>query len=107
MVLKLDEKSAFWLLIYCPNLSSLVVPRKSLDIDAAMGPDETPAAKAINRLSAKRIAARCDVCTDAVWKWRNRNGGLIPAQHQGAILQLARELGVELHADDLIMEAAA
>ena len=67
---------------------------------------ETPAAKAIRLLKAKRIAERCDLCTDAVWKWPKRAGGLIPSVHQAAVLQLARDRGVDLTADDIIGLAA-
>ena len=67
---------------------------------------ESPAAKAIRLLKAKRIAERCDLCTDAVWKWPKRPGGFIPAQHQRAVLDLARERGVDLTADDVIGLAA-
>ena len=63
---------------------------------------ETPAAKVIRLLGAKRIAARCDLTTDAVWKWPKRARGHVPAKHQGTVLQLAGELGKPLSAADLI-----
>ncbi len=63
--------------------------------------DESPAAKAIRLLGAKRIAAACDLTTDAVWKWPKK-GGHIPARHQPTVLALALEKGVALGAADLI-----
>jgi hypothetical protein len=67
---------------------------------------ESPAAKAIRLLKAKRIAERCDLCTDAVWKWPKRAGGLIPARYQAIVLEMARERGVDLTAADIIGVAA-
>ena len=63
---------------------------------------ETPAAKAVRLLGAKRIAARCDLTTDAVWKWAKRQAGLIPAEHQAPVLALAAEMGIALSAADII-----
>lgn len=63
---------------------------------------ETPAAKAMRLLSAKRIAHACDLTTNAVWKWESVGGGRIPSRHMPAVLGLARELDVELTADELI-----
>lgn len=64
--------------------------------------EETPAAKAIRLLGAKRIAAECDLTTDAVWKWPKTGGGRIPARHQSTVLQLAGRMGAQLSAADLI-----
>ncbi len=69
--------------------------------------DETPAAKAIRLLGAKRIAARCDLTTNAVWKWETTGGGLIPARHQRTVLDLAAERGAPFTAEDAIARAAA
>lgn len=70
---------------------------------------ETPARKAIRLLGVKRIAAACKsdshpdgLTTDAVHKWAQRRGGLIPAEHQGSILDLARVLGQAMTAEDVI-----
>ncbi|ODT88130.1 hypothetical protein [Phenylobacterium sp. SCN 70-31] len=65
-------------------------------------PQETPAAKAIRLLGAKRIAATCDLTTDAVWKWANQGAGRVPSKHQPAVLRLAQDKGVPLSAADLI-----
>lgn len=59
---------------------------------------ETPAAKVVRLLGAKRIAARCDLTTGAVEKWP----GHIPSRHQPAVLELASELNVPLTAADVI-----
>lgn len=67
--------------------------------------DETPAAKVIRLLGAKRIAAACDLTTDAVWKWPKIGGGRIPARHQGTVLQLADNMGVPMTARDVILTA--
>lgn len=64
--------------------------------------NEGPAAKAIRLLGAKRIAAACDLTTDAVWKWPKLRTGLIPARHQATILQLAKDRGEELTAADIM-----
>lgn len=66
---------------------------------------ESPAAKAIRLLGAKRIAAACDLSTDAVWKWP-KNGGLIPSQHQLTVLNLAVQMGQALTAAEIIGVAA-
>lgn len=63
---------------------------------------ETPAALAMRLLSAKRIAHACDLTTNAVWKWDTVGGGRIPSRHLPKVLELARELGVEVSAEDLI-----
>lgn len=73
-----------------------------LDHDA-----ETPAARAIRMLGAKRIAAACDLTTNAVWKWETVGAGYIPARHQRAVLNLALALGAALSADEVIGAAAA
>lgn len=65
-------------------------------------PQETPAAKVVRVLGAKQIAAKCDLTTDAVWKWATQGEGRIPSKHQPAILELARERSVDLTAADLI-----
>jgi N-formylglutamate amidohydrolase len=65
-----------------------------------------PAAKAIKLLQAKRIAAKCDLTTDAVYKWAKAGAGLIPARYQRQVLELAVEQGVELTAQDVIGMAA-
>lgn len=67
--------------------------------------DETPAAKVIRLLGAKRLAYACDLTTSAVQKW-NAGAGHIPAQHQGAVFRLAKVMGVELSAADIIGVAA-
>lgn len=69
-------------------------------------PVETPAAKAVRLLGAKRIAPACDLTTNAVYKWANFGDGRIPAKHQGQVLALARQMGVSLTAEDLIGAAA-
>ena len=71
------------------------------------GERETPAARAIRLLGAKRIAAKLDLSTDAVWKWARLRGGLIPAKHQAGVLELARDRGVALSAADMIAQAEA
>ena len=63
---------------------------------------ETPAGRAMRLLGAKRIAHACDLTTNAVWKWDKTGGGRVPSRHQPAVLGLARELGVQLSAEDLI-----
>lgn len=63
---------------------------------------ETPAEKVTRLLTAKRIAHACDLTTNAVWKWKSQGGGMIPAQHQAAVLALAAELGVPLAAEEVI-----
>lgn len=67
---------------------------------------ETPAARAIRMLGAKRIAGACDLTTNAVWKWETTGRGLIPARHQRAVLNLALVLGVVLTAEEVIGVAA-
>lgn len=69
-------------------------------------PYETPAAKVIRLLGAKRIAAELDLTTNAVWKWETQGGGRIPAKHQTGVLALAARLGVSLSAADVIGAAA-
>lgn len=64
--------------------------------------DESPAAKAVRLLGLKRIAAKCDLTTDAVRKWEKQSGGRIPAKHQRAILELAREKSVAFTAADCV-----
>ena len=68
---------------------------------------ETPARKVIRHLGVKKIAHACDLTTDAVHKWANRNGGLIPSEHQGAVLALAQREGVPIGAGDLIGQVSA
>lgn len=63
---------------------------------------ETPAALAMRLLSAKRIAHACNLTTNAVWKWDSVGGGRIPSRHLPRVLELAREMDVELSAEDLI-----
>lgn len=71
-----------------------------------IAPQESPADKAMRLLSAKRIAARCDLTTNAVWKWSTAGRGLIPARYQRIILELAHERGVVLTPADIIGVAA-
>lgn len=63
---------------------------------------ESPAAKAIRLLGPKRIAQKCDVTTGAVYKWPYRAGGIVPAKHQLAVLELALDEGVAFTAGDMI-----
>ncbi|GAW42444.1 hypothetical protein SH203_02860 [Brevundimonas sp. SH203] len=63
---------------------------------------ETPAGRAMRLLSAKRIAYACDLTTNAVWKWETSGGGRIPSRHLATVLDLARQMGVDLPATDLI-----
>lgn len=67
---------------------------------------ETPAARAIRLIGAKRIAAACDLTTNAVWKWETNGGGLIPGRHQPTVWELARGLEVDLSAEQIIGVAA-
>jgi hypothetical protein len=64
--------------------------------------NETPAAKAVRLLGVKAIAQRCDLTTDAVYKWPRRDGGLIPARYQRAVVTLAAERGVEFGIEDVV-----
>jgi len=66
---------------------------------------ESPATRVIRLLGAKRIAAHCDLTTDAVWKWAKRGGGMIPARYQFAILGLAEREGKPLLVDEIIGRA--
>lgn len=66
---------------------------------------EAPARKAIRLLGVKNIAHACDLTTDAVHKWANRGGGLIPAEHQATVLDLAQSKGAPLGPSDLIGRA--
>jgi len=66
--------------------------------------DETPAAKVIRLLGVKRLAWACDLTTSAVQKW-SAGPGRIPA-HQAAVCKLAKDLGVELSAAEIIGVAA-
>jgi len=68
---------------------------------------ETPAARAIRLLGLIDLAHRCRLTTDAVRKWPNSKGGYIPAPHQRRVLDLAKEKGVPLSADDVIGGEAA
>jgi len=63
---------------------------------------ENPAALAIRLLGAKRIAAHCDLTTDAVWKWPKRDGGTIPARYQRAIHDLAQTEGKPITPAEII-----
>lgn len=63
---------------------------------------ETPAAKAMRLLGAKKIAAKCDLTTNAVWKWSTQGHGRIPSKHQPAVLELAKEHDVELTPADVL-----
>lgn len=58
---------------------------------------ETPAARAVRVLGAKKIAAACDLTTNAVWKWER----FIPSCHMPAIWRLAKAEG---KADQLTAE---
>jgi hypothetical protein len=57
---------------------------------------------AIRLFGAKRIAAKCDLTTDAVWKWPKIGGGHIPSKHQRAVLELAAEMGIAFTAADVV-----
>lgn len=63
---------------------------------------ETPADKAIRLLGVKRIAYACDLTTGAVYKWQGRVKGTIPSLHQPAVFRLAREMEVNLSAEEII-----
>ena len=67
---------------------------------------ETPAARAIRLLDVKRIAHACNLTTDAVYKWSYRQGGRIPSRYQSLVLQLARDLNVDLTAEQVVGMAA-
>lgn len=73
---------------------------------AAEAERESPAAKAVRLLGVKSIAWKCGLTTDAVYKWPGRSGGVVPARHQKAVLELAREQQVAITAADLIGLAA-
>lgn len=70
------------------------------ELDTAI--PESVAAKVIRLLGPKRIAAKCDLTTNAVYKWPTREGGLIPARYQRPVLDLASEMGIPLTADDVV-----
>ena len=70
--------------------------------DAEAQAPETPSAKAIRLLGVKRIAARCDLTTDAIYKWPKQQGGTIPSRHQPSVLALAHEMGVRFTPADVI-----
>lgn len=63
---------------------------------------DTPAARAVGLLGLTDIAHACRLTTDAVRKWLKSKGGLIPAQHQAAVLALAQAKGKELAPSDVI-----
>ncbi|WP_018061907.1 hypothetical protein [Caulobacter sp. UNC279MFTsu5.1] len=64
--------------------------------------DETPAVRAVRLLGLIDIAHACRLTTDAVRKWQKSKGGLIPAQHQAGVLQLALDKGVQFDASDVV-----
>ncbi|MBU1522093.1 MAG: hypothetical protein KJ728_11810 [Alphaproteobacteria bacterium] len=68
---------------------------------------ETPAGRAMRLLTAKRIAHACDLTTNAVWKWETSGGGRIPSRHLPTVLDLARQMDVDLPAVDLIEARAS
>lgn len=63
---------------------------------------ESPAEKVVRLLGAKAIAAKCNLTTDAVWKWKTQGRGLVPARYQAAVLDLAAVRGVSLTAADVV-----
>lgn len=73
----------------------------------------TPADKVIEKFGGVRATARAlGLNSSSVSRWRmppekRGLGGRVPSVHQGRLLQLARESGIELTAQDLIHDAAA
>jgi PP-loop superfamily ATP-utilizing enzyme len=67
---------------------------------------EKPAQRVIRLLGVIDLAYACRVTTSGIHKWAASRGGLIPSQHQAAVLRLAREKGVDLTAEHLIGEPA-
>ncbi len=72
----------------------------------APGVAETPAGRAIRLLGAKYIGFACDLSTGAVYKWPKRGGGLIPSAYQAKVLELARQRGIDLTAEQVMGLAA-
>lgn len=71
----------------------------------------SPSRLARQALGTIRLAALCNRTTEAVRKWdrpksKGGTGGLIPAEFQARILDVARSEGLDLSAEDLIAEAA-
>ena len=59
---------------------------------------EKPPALVIRLLGVKRLGAACDLTSNAIHKW----GDVVPSKHQPAVLALARDLGIDLTADEII-----
>ncbi len=68
----------------------------------------TSADKIINKFKSPEILARMiDVDLSTIYRWthtreKNGTGGCIPHTHHEAIVQAAKELGIEIVAEDLI-----
>ena len=73
----------------------------------------TPADKVISAFGGVRATARLlELNSSSVSRWRmpaEKRGlaGRVPSVHQGVILRLARERGLELSAADLIHDSVA
>jgi hypothetical protein len=67
-----------------------------------------PPAEVVRRVFTRaEIANGCGINESTVWRWgRPRpkgTGGVVPGVHHLSLLQLARELGRKLTADDLVL----
>jgi len=71
-----------------------------------------PAYSVVHRLGGDlRVARELGIKRDAVWRWhapkeRKGQGGVIPRRRHPQLLELAKMVGVELTARDLLIGAA-
>lgn len=58
-------------------------------------------------ISQRSVARAVGALPSTVCRWRERNGGLIPARYHQALLQLARESGAAVTAEHLVYGSEA
>lgn len=82
-----------------------IEPRDMLTLRAV-----TPGQVVLREFSLAEAAAALDIAESTVWRWAQLpprgTGGVVPAGYHLSLLRLARQLGRQLTADDLVFGRA-
>lgn len=67
----------------------------------------TPGEVVLREFSLGEVAAACGISESTVWRWAQPvgkgTGGVVPSRYHLVLLQLARQLGRELTAEELVL----
>lgn len=87
-------------------MNALARPRYIPPRDALELRPVTPGQVVLREFSLAEAAAALDIAESTVWRWAQPEakgtGGVVPSRYHLTLLRLARQLGRQLTADDLV-----